>query len=353
MFLDAKIVTKPVRSELFNLGLNNISFKGFMLYLSFALFYYYTGCNLIILVYLLHTFGDLFVHLPNILLDFMKLHSLARSMIRILDSYKSVSFKKNAFLINTSVYLSYAATQDKTVHRKFIPHLSLRSGRFLPYNSSNLTYKVRSLVSKQVFNSPIFNAAVSLVEKGTFRSTYLISMGKRYDVPFLKIMVIECNKILCEYSLPVKCNDLEYGFVSVKAKDYSLKSFLSNFDNNAYLNVAVKEFAKKELMVYMQAGQFSNNMGDLAGPSNVRNLSRLSIMGNPYNQASMPKTPQNILAPYSTLGLPKKGIRFQALIVNKVDFILNLEKGLKDYVNDKNIETFIEKGVSIGFITED
>lgn len=220
IYLNPEAVRKPRISELFFLGLNNITFSGFILYFFILLFYYYTGFHLIILAYFLPLLGDLFANLPNILGDFVKLHSLSKNMVSLLHNSKPLYFSQTAHLLKTKVNLNTEMGSRKIINSKYTPHLGL-SQRFLPCKC--LSGIAKTLVDKQVFKSPLYNTGVSLVKKGAFRPFIEIKFGRQNHVALLSLKVVQCNKTLCSQSATLQLNDLKSEKGPLNGQ--SLKSF--------------------------------------------------------------------------------------------------------------------------------
>ena len=234
IYLNPKITKKPSLKVILFLSLDNVTFTGFILYVCIGFFWSYTGIQLIILAYFLPILVDLFANLPNILVDFLKLHSLGKTIVSLVKSPKVIHFSEAAFSLRTKANLNDATGFINLKNYKYIPHLSLTSPYYLPAEQLMLSNTVKALVSKRVFRSALSNIAISLVEKDIFKPVFLLTLSKCDNLVSLELMVVQGNKLACRSSTEIKCSK-------------NGKSFLDNFENNTS-------------MFYAQQGKFNQTI---------------------------------------------------------------------------------------------
>ena len=318
--LNPKIDKKPSLKEILFLGLDNVTFTGFILYVCIGLLYYYTGVHLIILAYFLPILVDLFANLPDIFVDFVKLHSLTRTSVSSLKISKLSYFSEVGYRLRNKVILNSAIGTRKTINSKFTPHVSLRSSRFLPSEYLILSNTAKALISKEVFRSPLSNIAISLVEKDIFKPLFLLRLSKCDNVAWLELMVVQANKLTSRSLIDVKCSK-------------NGKSFLDNFENNTSMFYAQQGKFNQTLIVHMQR-EFSYGMGNIVGSSNTPNTS-----GVPNRISNVTQNPSDIIyrgnanqvsqmdsyssnRSRSNAGLPDKSVHYTEIIGNKM-FLIN------------------------------
>ena len=287
IYLNPKAIQKPTINQLWVLGLNNISFTGFLLYLSFALFFFYTGLTglpLILLSYFLPFLLDLFGNMPNILVDFIKLHSLTKNFTSLLKTPKVLYFSKTVYSLRSKVKLTNVIGSRIVVNSKFSPHLSLRRPSFTSSEHLIISGIAKDLVNKQVFR-PICKIDLSLVDRELFKSRCLVTLSESKDLACLELNKVKCNKLSNTKSLQLEYNHL-------KPQKLCLDWFydwLYDLDNNSYKEAVLKNAAKQNICVYMQNDRFAYHPENTYYVNNTPHL--YANLVSDLNSGAVPRTP--------------------------------------------------------------